>query len=340
MFIFYIACIYLALTQYTRESSYNMGSNLDQYEQSFNVPNLMDQNIPVRVEVSTSNEVEILVLNRADYNENLDILDLRTLSISGSKGKSTSFVFTKDLAPGEYSIVTYAEDNDREINHDYKITTYYLMPFLGLISLLFIVPIIIALVWIFVLQRKKSDAPEDHDQYHEHYGRSDPYHHNDQNYDYRGYAQDYTDDGYGPEPPRSPPPARSDTHYDADYHNDGYQDHHEPYPSRRAGAHLHPQQHAPPPRPPRPPRKPTPPPVEDWRGSQQGSRAPPPQRPKPRQDYPEDTPEEKATTVPCKCGEIIVITDPTRPLRIRCPRCGRRGILEGKLKAPEEDIFY
>jgi hypothetical protein len=48
----------------------------------------------------------------------------------------------------------------------------------------------------------------------------------------------------------------------------------------------------------------------------------------------------KTTTVPCKCGEIILISDPTRPLRIKCPRCGRRGILEGKKATPEDEIFY
>lgn len=48
----------------------------------------------------------------------------------------------------------------------------------------------------------------------------------------------------------------------------------------------------------------------------------------------------RAVTVPCKCGEIIIVNDSTRPLRIHCPRCGRRGILESPGEKHEEDIFY
>jgi hypothetical protein len=338
MFIFYIICIYLALTLYTRESSYDMGRNLDQYEQSFNVPNLMDQNIPVRVEVTTSNEVEILVLNKDDYNENLDIIELRTLALSESRGKATSFIFTKDLGPGEYSIVSYAEDNDLEIGHDYKITTYYLMPFLGLISLLFIVPIILALVWIFVLQRRKVDAPIDDPAHYDYHDEAQSYHHDDRHYQNRGYAQDYYDDGYAGGRPRSHHSARPDAHYEDSYEGyDGYHDYDQNYPPRRQASQLGPHQHAPPPRPPKPARQRAPPPIEDWG---QKPRAPPRPRPKPQPEPRADIDEEMATTVPCKCGEIIIVADSTRPLRIKCPRCGRRGILEGKQKAPDDEIFY
>jgi uncharacterized membrane protein len=48
----------------------------------------------------------------------------------------------------------------------------------------------------------------------------------------------------------------------------------------------------------------------------------------------------KPSTIPCRCGEMIVVTDSLRPLRIQCPRCGRRGILEEKKGVPEDGIFY
>jgi hypothetical protein len=203
------------------------------------------------------------------------------------------------------------------------------MPFIGLISLIFIVPIIIALIWIFVLQRKKADAPEDYVQHYDY--------HDDKHFDNTGYGQDYYDDGYSQNQAMKQPHSRSDAAQHGSY--DGYNDyyHHaevDRYPPRRSQSHLGPQQHAPPPRPPRPPEHA---PIEDW---QQRQRAPPRARPRPQHETYQDTVEEKATTVPCKCGEIIIVTDSTRPLRIKCPRCGRRGILEGKQKAPEDDIFY
>ncbi len=94
----------------------------------------------------------------------------------------------------------------------------------------------------------------------------------------------------------------------------------------------------------RPPPGPPPDYPPDPRGAPSGPPRPPQRsRRAPGPGYgPGPIPSEssKPTTIPCSCGEVIVVTDSLRPLRIQCPRCGRRGILEEKKGVPEDGIFY
>jgi hypothetical protein len=290
------------------ESSYTETHHKDvnMHSFEFTVPDVMGNNMPVFLEVEATEGVEIYVLNKDDYNDALEIDDIRNLSINKNSGKITRYSYTDNFEPGNYIIISYLRfDTDKDISITYNITRFVLLPVLWLISLIFIILILICLLRIFLLRRKKSQLYAEH-QARRNQSMRDEYYAGDQG-DY-----DYYDDGQGYDYP--PQPGYSDYGSDA------------PPPRQRPG----------------PPRRPPPP--------QQRRRRPPPG---PRGDgyYQQDSgyvppsrssqgPGPKPVTIPCKCGEVIVVSDPTRPLQIQCQRCGRRGILEAADKSPHDDIFY
>jgi methionine-rich copper-binding protein CopC len=317
---------YLSTVLITNEASGIIEKNSEKYPFTFEVQDIMSQEIPTRIEIEASESVEINILTEENYRESLSVVELRNLSINKNHGQKTQFVFEKYLKPGDYVIIAFKRDNANDITLEYKISRFFLLPFLWLISLLFLIPIITCLVWILLLQSKKGAArsaeydqrgrdnvgrqhPEDQGYYENHaYHEYDPYSKGDK--DYVQYSQK----------PLQPP------------HDNAYSESHYPRQAApspgydRQSESRHYANHSPPPE--RPLRQ-----------------EPPPQRPEARTiarglPEPDTAYESGTTTVPCKCGEVIVISDSTRPLRIKCPRCGRRGILEGKSVSPEDEIFY
>jgi hypothetical protein len=284
--------------------------------------------VQVEGHVKASEPVEIYVLKEEDYDENLEISEIRELAIKGTENKVKSYSFTEELEPGTYVIVSYLRfDATADIELEYNLTWFVLMPFLWIFLLIFIILIVLLIVRIALLQNRKSKLHEpepgyDHPagqepsgqyQYQDDYGyhdEPDPYGYGSE-YDY--YDHPAPRQGYPPRgaPPQSPPPPRS--------------------PQGRPPG---PTQH----RPRRPP------------GSYRSRRPPahaPPHAHAPAPTYAQEEyhePQAKApakpVTIPCKCGEVIVVNDPFRPLKIECPRCGRRGLLEGKKSSGNEDIFY
>ena len=353
-FVLLVVAIYLSTVLISNEVTMDMEKGVTQHDFEFNVQNIMSQDMPVEIEVEASEPVEFYILEKNDYELDMDIVKLRNASINRNFHDTTRFEYKGELEPGTYKIVSYLRfEKEQDITLNYKITRFILMPILWLITLLLMIPVIICIAWIFVLQKRKAHAP---------LRGYDP-----ASYDHPDRGRDYYDggDGYGqPEP--------HEGHYDrygADYdmrHSQGQEaahprarhppeyydhehDHDYAYEHDRAQGGVPGEPMA------RPPRQ--------HSGRPQGAQyarhgldepletphhAPPPRRaPPPRENAHTQAPAPVHTApapepviVPCKCGEAITVTDETRPLRIKCPRCGRRGILEGKPQSPEDDIFY
>ena len=335
--IFFII-FYAATVPITQEFPHMMDENTEYYTFEFTIPDLLnlDQNINTKIEVSASDDVGFYILNKEDYTEGMTIIQLDNGSINKNHRKTSDFTYEDQLEPGKYIVVAYLANNNQDISLDYTISRYVIMPFLGLVSLIFIILILICILRIFLLEKKKKDlliqsragpdyaqpgygAGPDHDPY---YGQTNDYEH------YDGPAASRHS--------RPPPSHASNIDYEIsapkraaayDARHEGHfipeiaNDPDRPQPQGQGG---------PGPRPPRP----------------RAPRQPPPGGPREPASYPgtadpaSGPPTPGPVTVPCKCGEIIRITDTTRPLQIRCTRCGRRGILEGDGRSPEDDIFY
>lgn len=312
--IFFIIS-YLATILVTNEARHSMDKDTNEYSLKFNIPDIMSQKVPVKIDVDASSAVEFYILSSEDYKDGMGIVEIRNSSINNNNKKTTNFYYEDELEKGQYYIVSYIDTNNEDITLDYKITKYILMPVLWLISLIFILLIVLCIVWLFLLEKKKKMIPP-HDQQHSdnNQGRPDGYYqpeqaYNDPNDDWSAQTQEsgYADSGYDSMPAGQVRP---------------------PYSRSRAT-------HGPRPIPSEPPPSP---------------RAPRRRQPRAPGTYIEfnayssPTPPQKGgastITVPCKCGEIIMITDPTRPLQIMCPRCGRRGVLEGKTRSVDDQIFY
>jgi len=295
--IFFIIIIYIATTQYT-SSPYKriMKENTNMYSFKFSVPDVLSQDVPVSIDVKTSTPVELYIIKEKNFDEDMSIIELRNLSIKSYSDRSSHFIYKDELEPGQYFIVSYLRfEENQDISLTIKMTRYFLMPVLWLISLIFILLITLCVIRIFLLQRKKSILrraayePQVQGSDHEYYAES---------YNYQSADHDYYDDPYG---------------YHSDY----------AYP-------------------PKPRHYRAPPPRERAYGS---SATHQPQRPRYHSipQEPHRAPAKSAprpVTVPCNCGEIIIVNDATRPLRIQCLRCGRRGVLESAGERHEEDIFY
>jgi hypothetical protein len=248
-------------------------------------------------------------------------------------------VYEDALEKGEYVIVSYSKNNDADVDINYKITRLVLMPILWLISIIFIIIILLCIVRIFLLEKKKRELAiqpqyyqdyaqpsrdygsdqRPYDDYYDgaeaaHYGRSDQPSEADYGYARRGDAR--------PRPPGSHPETAADS----------------PPSMRRDRAYY---DSSPPPQGPgpRPPARRN---VGDQyeyadQGQQEysGVRGNPPDR----STRPAST-TQTPVTVPCKCGEFIEVYDSTRPIRIQCKRCGRRGTLEAKKSSEDDKIFY
>lgn len=309
-----IIIAYLSTVLVTNEATGEMEKNSDKFPYEFKIHNVMSQDIPTRIEVKASKPVEFYVLSGEKYNDSLKINEIRSLALNRNSQETTDFVFEDYLSPGDYVIISYKSDNENDISIDYKFHRFFLMPFLWLISLIFAIPIILCVVWIVLLQSRKASALSE------------------------GYQDIDYDRGHGHYPPSYEHYDSADVHRHQKYHDEHNSHYHdEPTPSR------YPHEDYSRPRP--GPRAPPPPPQTHDEYYERPQYQPVRQRPHEppstqRMEYQKDKYESTTTTVPCKCGEIIVITDLTRPLRIKCPRCGRRGILEGKEASPEEEIFY
>ena len=295
--IFFIIIIYIATTQYTSPPYKRvMKENINMYSFKFSVPDVLSQEVPVSIDVRASSPVELYIVKEKNFDKDMSIIELRNLSIKSYSDLSSHFIYNDELEPGQYFIVSYLRfEENQEISLTIKMTRYFLMPVLWLISLIFILLITLCVVRIFLLQRKKSIlrkaayAPQvqgtDHDYYAERYDYQSAHH--DYYDDGSGYHQDYV---YPPTPRHyRAPPSRGRT-----------------YGSTATQQPQRPRYYSIPQEPPRAPVKSAPRPV----------------------------------TVPCKCSEIIIVNDASRPLRIQCPRCGRRGVLESAGEKHEEDIFY
>ncbi len=329
LIIFLIFIAYLSTVLISKQATGEIARHSEQYPYKFEVQDILSQKIPTRIEVSASNDVEVYIIKENDFNESMGISELRGLSINENNQESTNFVFEDYLAPGDYYIISYRKDNNEDVSLDYEITRFYLMPFLWLISLIFLIPIIICVTWIIILQSRKASAlPEkyqdmNYDRITQHY--PDEYGYSDSRISYESYYHIDEKAKYHPTGARH-------TEYSADYYGSDSQyidasniDRAPMNPHQDRDRYIAPQER-----------------TQHW--SEQAPPMPAESHHESRRrrvDYEEDTNKASTTTtVPCKCGEIIVITDTTRPLRIKCQRCGRRGILEGIKKSPEDDIFY
>ncbi len=305
LLIFFIIILYLSFILHSQSYNRTMDQDVGVFSFEFNVPDLLSEDIPVRIEIESSDGLEFYVLDDKEYIEDLTRDQLHNLSINKNTGKTDHFVYEDDFAPGKYVIVSYQPiDQDKDISLTYTLTRYFLMPFLWLISLIFILLFLVCIIRIFLLQRKKSTIKLQ--VYHE------P--------DYRDEGRYYPSDRGSHEPPEP-------YDYDSGYSRADY-----------GGQPSHHYQRPPPPQQPHY-RQPMPPPTQPYhppRGVPYRQRHGPLPHGSPQRRHPGPQP----TTVPCKCGEIIVIRDPTRPLHIECPRCGRHGLLEGKKKSPDDEIFY
>ena len=270
----------------------------------YSVPDILSENIPVSIDIKSSDSLEFYILHEEDFHEDISIVELRNISINTNIKKTNHFKYEDEFEPGKYIIVSYLRfETDHDIAIKFTLVRYIFMPILWLISLIFIILILICIVRIILLNKKKPTHQAEGYQQSDHRGRDSTY----------PYMQDYN--------------RGSDPHtYDSGY-------------SHAGGGNLQP--HQPPPRyapysqPPRQPQSTYPPPRQP-RGSYRSRHTQ-----HMREPYGSPQPQPyKPVTLPCKCGEVIVINDPTRPLHIKCPRCGRHGVLEGTKKAPEDDIFY
>jgi uncharacterized membrane protein len=307
--IFFVIIVIAAMILHSESYDRTMDKDVNPYQFTFTVPDLASQKVPVVIEVDASNEIYFFIIDGEDFDENLNFTELSTLAKNRNIGPTDQFSYEADFEPGEYSVVAYKRfDVESEINLGFTLTRYILMPFLWLISLIFILLIVLCIVRIALLQRKKSKVHDDGPEAPE-YGYDDHYPqggHGQEHFDRDGrhsYNQDYDHPPQGNPraPPRHAPPSHArDT--------GGYSQQTTDY-SYESG---------PPPTSPRPPHR--------------------PQRPTHSRDRAQGQPD--PTTIPCKCGEVIVINDPSRPLHIQCPRCGRRGILEGKREEADGEIFY
>ena len=288
-----------------------MERDVSVYSFEFNVPDILSQDMPISIDVTSSDQLEFYLLKEERYFDDINISELKTYSLNRDHTKTTNFIYEADLEPGRYVVVAYQQfDKDHDILLTYDINWYLPIFIIWIVCLIFILLFVVCIVRIGLLQRKKSKVHEE------------AYPPSAHDYDYAHPGGTGTTSGYD--------------HHDPHTYGERATGSTSGYPPPSAPHQQPPQQPRPrstydaPPRP-RPPRR-TP-------------QAPPPMQYSRTQDQPPPAPREyqenqEPVTVPCKCGELIVITDTLRPLRIQCPRCGRRGILEGKKKEPEDDIFY
>jgi hypothetical protein len=311
LLVFFFIISYLATIIYSKEDSGTLEEGTSQYFYKFKIPDVLSQDVPVQIEVNANEPVEFYLLSDKDFNEDMDIVEIRNESINNDGIiKAKQFIYEDDLEQGRYVIVSYLRNNNNDIELDYSITRLIIMPVLWLISLIFILLIVLCIVWIFLLEKKKKMIPP-HDQQHSNYSRGRPdgiyqpeQAYNEPNNYWSAHPQESSYDSM-PAVQARPPHSRSRA-----AHGPG------PIPSE-------------PPPPPRTPRRRQPRAPGTYTDFDAYS------SPAPLQKGGSST-----ITVPCKCGELIMITDPTRPLQIMCPRCGRRGVLEGKKRSVDDEIFY
>ncbi len=322
LIVMLLIIVYLATTLITNEDPGSIDENASQHDYWFTVPDIMSEEVPVKLDVTASDPVEFYLLSEDDFEKDMEVAELRAKAINNNHDQNTKFSFDGELDAGKYVIVSKLKfDEDHEsILLKYKISRYVIMPILWIVVLLFIIPISICIVWIVVLQQKKSTlsprVPRGYErpQYDRPpHARPGPGHYDNEGRHYDDYAR--------PRPPESEGYDRGHDRHGNGHppmpHPQEHYDRHEDYAHDRPH-HPH---HGEPDRP---------------RGHDRGTEAYGPER-HPREEPPQ---EPKNLTIPCKCGEVIVISDDTRPLRIKCPRCGRRGILEAKTTSPEDEIFY
>ena len=155
--IFFIIILIASTTLYAFSYNETHYKDVNYHAFGFTVPEVMSQKVPVFVEVEAHEGVEVFLLNDEDYDENLEIGDIRNLSLNEPSGKITRYSFAEELEPGEYKLVTYLRfGSDDDVHITYNITRFVLMPILWLISLIFIILIVLCVVRIFVLRGKKS----------------------------------------------------------------------------------------------------------------------------------------------------------------------------------------
>lgn len=328
---------YLSTILLTNEDSKRMNEDINMFWYDFNVPDILSQKIPVTIDVESSEPVDFYLLSNDDFDPDMSINKIYNLSISKDINERTHFSYEGELEPGQYVVVSYLRVNNDDITLDYKISRFVLIPFFWIFSLIFIVLISLCIVRILLLQKKSvklfrySEERYDYDSDPRQQPKELDY------YDARDHPESVGthESGYD-HPLDAPDQSVHGQPYGARYarHSDP-----SPPPSRMP----RPPRSSRPSQPPYPPQQPTEPRPRDPQRTQREP-YPPPEHPRTYEPHmPQKPPEDRGfepVTVPCKCGEVIVIKDPARPIHIRCPRCGRKGILEAKRSSPDDKIFY
>ncbi len=299
--ILLVIIIFIATSPISNTYNRTMARDVDTYTFEFNIPDIMSQDMPVTLDITSSENLEFYLLEEENYHTDIEITELRNFSINTNHRKTSEFYYEAELQPGKYVVVAY-QQMEKELDTSLKFTINRYVPILiiWIICLIFILLFVLCIVRIALLQRRKSilrlRAPP---------ARSwDPY----------AYGHEHVEGGYndgrGHYPHGSEAPVSRPGQMSRGYPRGGsVENRYEPPPGpiRPEGPEAY---------------------------SQAPGRRPPPQHGPPSQEN------IKPVTIPCKCGEVIVINETLRPMRIQCPRCGRRGILEGKERSPEDDIFY
>ena len=267
---------------------------------------------PVDIDATASHKVDYFFLmtqENYDLYRNEDEYETRMTNYQqnseSSRQDTTKFNLEgKELPVDDYVIVAASPERNHRVTLDYKITRYVVQPVLIFILIIFIIIWVVIAFRIYKLHQKKQDLEFQDDQYSAGYG------------DYYG--------GYGSPPPQ----ARSPPQY--------LQQQQQPPPQQTYYQQQPPPQQQPLQAPPQgrvyqppgersnQPRVVSSPNQMDPQHNQRPRRRrppPPPPTSNPGSRY-------EPLSISCKCGGLITVESPERPIDIQCLECGRKGVVE------------
>jgi len=319
--IFVIFFIVIGIVSVTiHEATYDGEIEADRSEYGFEFSVVsVTGSCPVDIEVSSSQQVDYFFLmtqENYDIYRNEDEYETRMSNYQqnseASRQDTTKFSLEgKELPVDDYVIISASPERSNSITLDYKITRYVVQPVLIYILIIFIIIWAVIAYRIYVLHNKKQDLEFQDEQYGAGYGGY--------------YGGPPTQAQVPPQYQQQPPPQQ--TYYQ------------QPPPQQTLQAPPQGRVY-------QPPGDRNPPQGGDQRTPRYTHDNPPPPRRR-RRPPPPPPPSNPGSgyeplSITCKCGGLITVDSPERPIDIQCPECGRKGTVEAAddPEHPDEEIHY